>query len=75
VIKNPVRNQDPNVKSNRVPLLGFEFNGDTFYSNPDWNNFKIRSYISWSFLLISKIFQDEKKENLFRSSQSLCSRN
>jgi len=50
VFFKPERNQGLNVKSNRISLLEFEFTGDTSYSNPDWNNFKISSYISWDFI-------------------------
>ena len=75
VIKNPERNQDPNVKSNSLSLLGFEFNGDTFHSNPDWNNFKIRSYIPWSFFIhLLKLKRNEKKENFLGSGKSQCGR-
>jgi hypothetical protein len=34
VFKKPDRNQGLNVKSNRVSLLAFEFNGDTFIVIP-----------------------------------------
>jgi len=44
-------------------LLGFEFSGDAYNSNPDWNNFKISSCISWSFFIhINTIFIMAKKQ-------------
>ena len=53
-------------------LLGFEFSGDAYDSNPDWNNFKISSYISWSFFIhINTIYYGEKANDI-RSSQSKC---
>ena len=56
-----------NVKSDNYSLLllELEFTGDAYNSNPDWNNFKISSYISWSFFIHYKIlFMAKKKMSL-----------
>ena len=47
-------------------MLELEFTGDTYNSNPDWNNFKISSYISWSFflLIIKTLFMAKKQMSL-----------